>query len=100
MKLNASSVQIHEGLPYKIHKQVKRWPFTWKGKKFYRVPKRGMSEYAQVDHHKTIEQKLRTHDPIFEESHIQFLCENPEHGEWLLTHLSDTMALLVEQLTL
>ncbi|KAF4969804.1 hypothetical protein FSARC_3029 [Fusarium sarcochroum] len=41
-----SLVQVHTDLPAAIRGELKKWPFTWEGRKFHRLPKNPDGTYS------------------------------------------------------
>ncbi|CAG9998556.1 unnamed protein product [Clonostachys byssicola] len=66
-----------------------KWPFTWEGRKFHRIPQPPRGSDGKLDpifHREDIQASLRLGIPPSEEN-IVFLREHPEHAKWLKIHL-------------
>ncbi|KAH8685143.1 hypothetical protein BGZ61DRAFT_356160 [Ilyonectria robusta] len=90
-----SLVRIYEDLPSRIQKELKKWPFTWEGRKFHRVPKGPDGKYDPMDYREIIKSKLYLGTPILKEN-IDFLREYPEHARWLRAHLYHELWVKIE----
>lgn len=88
------SVRVNGGLPSKIQKELRKWPFTWEGRKFNKVPKEPDGKYKPKYRRQIIRSWLRLGIAIGADD-IAFLREHAEHLEWLRTHLD---AQLIPQL--
>ncbi|CAH0019383.1 unnamed protein product [Clonostachys rhizophaga] len=89
-----SLVRINQELPSKIQRKLRKWPFTWEGRKFRR-PKRPDGECELVTHRRLLMSKLLLGIPIFDED-IKFLREHPEHAQWLKDHMERQLWAKVE----
>ncbi|CAH0047125.1 unnamed protein product [Clonostachys solani] len=74
-----SLIRLNQDLPSKVLKELKKWPFTWEGRKFHRVPKGQDGEYHPKDRRKIIQSKRRLGIPISEHD-LEFLREYSEHA--------------------
>ncbi|KAI5456677.1 hypothetical protein BGZ63DRAFT_417646 [Mariannaea sp. PMI_226] len=81
-----SLIRVYEELPSKIQKELRKWPFTWEGRKFHKLQKGPDGEYDPEDRREIIKSQLYLGVPIFEND-IEFLREYPEHALWLKNHL-------------
>ncbi|CAH0001000.1 unnamed protein product [Clonostachys byssicola] len=82
-----SLVHINQELPSQIQRKLRKWPFTWEGKKFHRK-KRPDGECELVAHRRLIMSKLILGIPVFDED-IKFLKEHPEHAQWIKDNIKN-----------
>lgn len=90
-----SSIRIHEDLPSKMKKELKKWPFTWEGRKFHPAPKGPDGKYEPLAHRQIIGSYLRQGMPVLDKS-IEFLREYPEHARWLKVRLEPELWVKIE----
>ncbi|RSM19530.1 hypothetical protein CDV31_001690 [Fusarium ambrosium] len=90
-----SLVRVNEELPHKILKELKKWPFTWAGRKFYKAPKGPDGKYEPKIYREIIKSQLRIGNGLLNEG-IKFLREYPEHARWLKGHLEPELWVQVE----
>ncbi|KPM39325.1 hypothetical protein AK830_g7236 [Neonectria ditissima] len=90
-----SLVRIHEEPPSRIQEELKKWPFTWEGRKFHRLPKGPDGKYDPKDRRDIIKSSLYLGIPIVEDQ-LKFLREYPEHAKWLRTHLDHQLWVKIE----
>ncbi|KAI9164100.1 hypothetical protein HJFPF1_05736 [Paramyrothecium foliicola] len=79
-------VRVHRDFPSKIQRELRKWPFTWEGRKFHRSPKGPDGNYDPTQRREIIMSSLRLGAPIRNDE-VQFLKEYPDHAQWLKAHL-------------
>ncbi|RSL72946.1 hypothetical protein CEP53_000948 [Fusarium sp. AF-6] len=90
-----SLIRVNEELPSKMLKELKKWPFTWEGRKFHKAPKGPDGKYEPLVHRQIIRSYLRQGMPVLGGT-IEFLREYPEHARWLKAHLEPELWVQVE----
>lgn len=86
---------MNESLPLRIREELKKWPFTWEGRKFHREPKGPNGKYAPTVQRAIIRSSLELGGPIFADQ-IEFLKEYPEHALWLKARLAPELWAKIE----
>ncbi|RMJ15869.1 hypothetical protein CDV36_004475 [Fusarium kuroshium] len=61
-----SLIRVNEELPSKMLKELKKWPFTWEGRKFHKAPKGPDGKYEPLVHRQIIRSYLRQGMPVLE----------------------------------
>ncbi|CAG9945118.1 unnamed protein product [Clonostachys rosea f. rosea IK726] len=79
-----SLVQINKGLLSKYNKELSKWPFTWGGRNFRRIPQPPRGSDGKLD--PKPHTSLRLGIPLSDDN-IVFLREHPERAKWRKTHL-------------
>ncbi|KAL7929146.1 hypothetical protein V8C35DRAFT_331915 [Trichoderma chlorosporum] len=92
-----SLVHINDTFPLWIQEELKKWPFSWEGRKFHRLPKGPDGKYEPKVHREVIYSCLNLGIPISAER-IEFLREHPEHALWLKAHLDRELWAQIEPL--
>ncbi|KAK0385685.1 hypothetical protein NLU13_6862 [Sarocladium strictum] len=87
--------QIHEDLPSKLKTELEKWPFTWEGRKWHRVPKEPDGTYSPVNFRLIMRSQLRLGVPLLQD-HIEFVGKYPEHALWLREHLEEHLWAVLE----
>ncbi|KAL6806921.1 hypothetical protein GGI42DRAFT_319708 [Trichoderma sp. SZMC 28013] len=90
-------VHVNDAFPLRIQEELKKWPFTWEGRKFHRVPKGPDGKYEPKVQREIIKSWLHQGIPIVRR-HIEFLREHPEHALWLKAHLDRELWVQIEPL--
>ncbi|KAL6805172.1 hypothetical protein J3E68DRAFT_421460 [Trichoderma sp. SZMC 28012] len=92
-----SLVHMNENLPLRIQEELKKWPFTWEARKFFRPFRGPDGEIDPEVQRDIIRCFLRRRIPLVG-WHIKFLKEQPEHALWLKSHLDRELWVQIEPL--
>ncbi|KEY71903.1 hypothetical protein S7711_11474 [Stachybotrys chartarum IBT 7711] len=91
-----SLIRINEELPSKVQRKLRKWPFTWEGRKFHReLPSGEHGDYTPIDLREIIMMNLHRGVPILQEDR-DFLWNYPDHAQWLKDHLKHELWIKIE----
>lgn len=78
-----------------MKRQLKKWPFTWEGRKRSPIPKGPDGRYDPKTQRAIIRSFLRLEIPILKKE-IEFLQKHPEHAQWLKNRLEPHLWIKIE----
>lgn len=88
-------IEIEDELPDILKEELKKWPFTWEGRKWHKVPVGPDGKYPPEVYRRGLRSSLRLGVPVTDTA-VDFLLKYPEHGRWLKDRLEPHLWAMIE----